>query len=284
MNLFDSATLQSLLQTGSMLGLFIVVFLIARWAKYASAGYDIHKELVETDNVAVAITIAGYYLAVTAVFAGAYLGPSQGLLIDLGIVGGYTILGIVLVNIARLVNEAFLLHRFSVRKELLEDRNLGVGFVLFANYLAAGLIVAGSIHGEGGGPLTAIVFFAVGQIALIAFTWVYDLITPYSLHEELEQGNVAAGIGYSGALIAIGLIVMNAVSGDFVSWRANGINLAIQISVIIIYLPLVRLFFDRIMLPGAELNREITEDRNVAAGTLEFASAVGFSAILTMVV
>ena len=325
MNLFDSATLQSLLQTGSMLGLFIVVFLIARWAKYASAGYDIHKELVETDNVAVAITIAGYYLAVTVVFAGAYLGPSQGLLIDLGIVGGYTVLGIVLVNIARLVNEAFLLHRFSVRKELLEDRNLGVGFVLFANYLeafligpsslaavplvtagfyskdlilssawispvgsrwlwAAGLIGAGSIHGEGGGPLTAIVFFVVGQIALIAFTWVYDLITPYSLHEELEQGNVAAGIGYSGALIAIGLIVMNAVSGDFVSWRANGINLAIQISVIIIYLPLVRLFFDRIMLPGAELNREITEDRNVAAGTLEFASAVGFSAILTMVV
>lgn len=267
-----------------MLALFLLVFLAARWAKYVSAGYDVHAELVERDNVAVAATIAGYYLAVTLVFAGAYLGPSKGLLTDLVVVGGYTLLGILLVNIARLINDKLLLHRFSVRKELLEDRNLGVGIVLLASYLSAGLVVAGAVHGEGGGPLTAIVFFIVGQIALILFTWIYDLIIPYSLHDELESGNVAAGVGYAGSLVAIGLIVMNAVAGEFVSWTSNSIDLAVQISAILIYLPLVRLFFDKVMLPGADLNREIKEDRNVGAGILEFASSVGFSAVLIMVV
>lgn len=284
MNLSDSATLQGLLQGGAMLALFLLIFLAARWAKYASAGYDVHSELVDQDNVAVATTLAGYYLAVTLVFAGAYLGPSRGLLTDLTVVGGYTLLGIVLVNIARIINDKFLLHRFCVRTELLENRNLGVGVVLLGNYLAAGLVVAGAVHGEGGGPVTAIVFFLVGQLALVLFTWIYDLITPYSLHDELAAGNVAAGIGFSGALIAIGMIVMNAVSGDFVSWMSNGTDLAIQISVILIYLPLVRLFFDKVMLPGADLNREILEDRNIGAGILEFASAVGFSAVLIMVV
>jgi hypothetical protein len=39
-----------------------------------------------------------------------------------------------------------------------------------------------------------------------------------------------------------------------------------------------------VVIPKAELNREIAEDRNMAAGVLEFAISVGFSTILILVV
>lgn len=280
----DSLLAQPLVHGAGMLILFIVIFLLARLAKYVSAGYDVHHELVDKDNIAVAVSLAGYYLGVVIIFVGAYLGPSQGLLADLVIVGGYTLLGVLLLNIARVINERFLLPHFSVSKELLEDRNVGVGAILMASYLSAALVVAGAIHGQGGGLLTALVFYAVGQIVLVVFTVIYDRTVPYSLHDELESGNVAAGIGFSGALIAIGLIVMNAVAGDFIGWVENGIDVAVQVSVIILYLIGVRFFFDKVMLPGAELNHEIARDRNIGAGVLEFAVSIGFSVVLIMIV
>lgn len=275
---------QSLLQEVAMVALFVGVFLIAKWFKDAAADYDVQEQLIKHDNPAIAIAIAGYYLGVVIVFAGAYLGPSLGLIQDLLAVGGYSILGIFLLNLSRLINDRIILRHFSVRKELLEDRNLGVGAVLFASYVASGLIVGGSVHGQGGSIWTALVFYALGQVALILFTTIYDWVVPYALHKELEAGNSAAGVGYAGGLIAIGLIVMNAVAGNFISWTDNLQRLGIHLSVIVVYLLLVRLFFDKVVIPKAELNREIAEDRNMAAGVLEFAISVGFSTILILVV
>lgn len=284
MNFTDTPWWLSLGQGAAMIGLFIVVFLVAKWLKEVATDYDIKEQLIQHDNPAVAITIAGYYLGVVLVFAGAYLGPSRGVLWDLITVGGYSLLGIFLLNIARFINDRLILRHFSVRKELLEDRNPGAGIVLFASYVASGLVVAGAVYGEGGGLLTTLVFFALGQLALLLFTGLYDLTIPYSLHAELEADNVAAGIGFGGALIAIGMIVMNAVSGNFISWTDSLQSLGLQVLAIFIYLLLVRLFFDKVLLPGNELNREIATDRNLGAGILEFAVSVGFSAILVLVV
>ena len=48
---------------------------------------------------------------------------------------------------------------FSLEKEIIADRNCGVGLVVAANHVAMGLILYGVISGEGGGLAALLVFW-----------------------------------------------------------------------------------------------------------------------------
>jgi uncharacterized membrane protein YjfL (UPF0719 family) len=267
----------------AFLVLFAVVFVVGKWIDEALTSYSVDQELTARDNPALAISTAGYYLGIIIVYIGALLGPSTTLLNDLLLVGGYGLGGIVLLLVSRLINDGLILRGFSAEKELIEDRNPGTGAVLFGSYVASALIVAGSIYGQGGGPLTALAFYALGQGALVAFTWLYDLVVPYSLLDQIEQDNVAAGVGFGGALVAIGIIVMRAVAGDFVGWTESLQSLGLNVLLVFVYLVGIRFFFDKVVIPRHDLNREISRDRNVGAGLLEGAVSIGFAAVLFFV-
>ena len=69
---------------------------------------------------------------------------------------------------------------------------------------------------------------------------------------------------------------------DFVSWTSNLLWFAEVAVSGIILLMIVRFFMDKLILVGDDLNREISEDRNLAAGFLEATVAVGFAAVLAV--
>ena len=275
--------LWGLVPPAALLVLFFALFVVGKWIDNLVTAHEIDRELTQRDNPALAISTAGYYLGIAIIFIGASLGPSYGLEMDLLLVGGYTAGGIVLLLLSRWINDKLILRGFSTQRELIDDRNPGTGVVLFGSYVASALIVAGSVHGQGGGPHTALAFYALGQVALIAFTYLYDLLTPYSLLQEIEQDNFAAGIGFAGALIAIGILIMRAVSGDFESWAVNLASLGWNVLLVFVYLVGLRVFFDKIVIPDDDLNFEIVRDRNVGAGLLEFTVSVGFAAVLFFV-
>lgn len=264
--------------------LYGVLLLLAKWMNDLLTPYNLTAELVKRDNVALGISAAGYFLATAIVFVGATLGPSKGLLTDLVAVGGYSALGILFLNTARVILDKFILTRFATLKEIVEDRNCGVGAVRAGVYIATGLIAAGSVSGQGGGVLTAIVFFVLGQLCLVAFARLYDLITPYDLHHELESDNVAAGVAFGGTLIAIGIITANAVAGDFVAWGPSLLWFAEVVIIGMVVLPIVRLLMDRLVITGEDLNQEIVRDRNIAAGLLEMTVAVSFATVIAALI
>lgn len=268
---------------GSLILLFMFVLLLAKEANDFVTPYKVDEELHEKDNVALATSMAGYLGATTIIFIGAFLGPSKGILEDLVSVGGYSLLGIILLNLSHVINDRFILYRFCNVKEIIEDRNVGAGAVQFGSYMASGLIVAGSIHGEGGGIASIVVFYTLGQVALIFFTWFYNKITPFDIHDEIEQGNAAVGVALGGTLMAVGIILMKGASGNFVSWGDNLSIFAMDAALVFILLPMVRFFFDKIIMPNASLNHEIQHDRNLGAGLLEMVGAISFSVILLFV-
>lgn len=270
----------NLLYELSMLVLFIILFLVAKYGKRLVTPYDLDKELTQDDNVAQAMALAGYYIGFTLIFCGAYLGPSVGWWQDLALVAGYSILGLILLNLSRAINGRFLLHHMSVVKEIRDEHNPAAGAVLAGNYIASGLIVAGAVNGEGGGLITALVFYALGQIALLLFGWFYDWLTPYAIQQEIDKGNLAAGLGFGGSLVAIGIVIMAGTAGDFESWSYNLAVLGADIVAVFVYLFLVRLFFDKVVLRGSDLNHEIANDANVGAGVLELALAISFASVL----
>ncbi|MFC1858246.1 DUF350 domain-containing protein [Thermodesulfobacteriota bacterium] len=269
-----------LLHGGSLILLFMIIVMLSKLVNDLLTPYKVDEELTNKDNVALSTSIGGYFLATTIIFIGALIGPSEGIIQDLLGVGSYSALGICLLNVSRFINDKLILRKFSNVKEIIEDRNAGTGAVQFGSYVASGLIIAGAIHGDGGGVDTALAFFLLGQVALIIFTALYNFITPFDIHDEIEKDNVAAGVAFGGCLIAVGIILMKGASGNFISWQYNLSVFGLDVILVFILLPVVRFFFDKIVLPRASLDHEIQVDRNLGAGLLEMIVFMSFASIL----
>lgn len=264
----------------AFLALALVILAAAKLINDFFTPYLLEVQLARHDNPALAVSFCGYLLGVTAIFLGAYLGPSEGLAADLVRVGGWSLGGVILLNLSRVINDRLILPNFCNVKEIIEDRNIGTGVVQAGSYLGSGFLVAGAIHGEGGGPLTALAFFAAGQIVMILFVRLYGLLVPYDVHEAIEADNAAAGIPLAGALTAIGIVLAHAAGGTFTGWGANFLDFAIEAVVIVLLLPVVRLGFDKIVLPKIDINREIAEDRNYGVALIEASAMIAFATVL----
>jgi uncharacterized membrane protein YjfL (UPF0719 family) len=265
---------------GAFLLLYLAMMIIGKWVKDKVTPFSIDAQVIEHQNLALAIAYFGYSLSMSIIFIGALLGPSEGLLADLLKVGGYSLFGIVLLNISRGINNRFILYKFHNVKEIIDDKNAGTGSVECASYIASALIIAASIHGEGGNLITAFVTFLVCQVAMIAMTFIYDAITPFDIHDEIEQDNVAAGIAFSGSLIGVGVILAKGAAGDFSSWQTNLWQLFSYSLIAFITLPIFRLVLDKLIIFGIDLNKEIAEHKNTGAGVLELGGTLGFSIVL----
>ena len=274
---------QDLIATGIYLICAFILFWIGKLIRdLMASSYSVREELVEKDNAALGIGMAGYYFGLILAIGGTLSGPSQGLENDLIDIGIYGLLAIILLNLSRLVNDGLILHGFKVRDELIDDQNAGTGVVVAASYIATGLVIFGAVSGEIGGIVTTVVFWAAGQLALVLAGLVYEWITPYSIHDEIEKDNVAAGVAFAGALIGIGVIVFHASAGNFISWAVNIQDFAIEVVVGLILLPIARFISDVILLPGQKLTDEIAnqEHPNLAAGFIEATSYVGASFLI----
>jgi len=243
----------------------------------------IQNELVERDNLAFSFAYIGYFVGLLLVVGGALLGPSQGLWVDVINIFIFGILGIVLLNLAVKINDKVILSRFKVYDEIIEQKNVGTGLIEGANAVATGLILMGSIFGEGGGILTAIIFWVVGQLLLVVTSWIYNLITPYDVHEHIEKNNVAVGIGFAGALIAIGNLIRQGLMVDFESWLITAEYVGFDVALGLIFLPIARWITDKLILPGKNLTDEILnqDNPNCGAAIVEAFAYIGGSVLIS---
>lgn len=275
--------LNNLMESGIYLVCFYILFWIGKLVyDFTTPSYKVRDELVEKNNAALAVAMVGYYFGLVLAIGGVMSGQSLGLeedLVDIMIFGPLSIL---LMNLARVINDRIILYRFSIRDEIIRDQNTGTGVVLCASYIATGLVIYGSVSGELGSIPTSIVFWILGQAALVTGGFVYNWITPYDIHKEIEQDNVAAGIGFAGALVAIGNIVLQAVKGDFISWYVDLQGFVSYVILGFILLPIVRVATDKILLPGRRLSDEISgeENPNLGAGFIEAFSYIGASFLI----
>lgn len=256
---------------------------LAKFALDYLTPFSVDDQLSAKDNPAFGISMIGYYLGTLIVYIGVTQGEVQeGLAMHwaLAIDAAWALGGIVLLNGSRVVLDKLVLGEFSTRKEIVEDRNVGMGAVEFATYVATALIIAGAVSGGGGGIVTALAFFGLGQVTLIALSFVYQKLTPYDFRGEIERDNVAAGVAYAGNIICVGLVLMRGTGGDFVSWTDNLTQFAWYASTAIAILTVGRFAIDALLLPGRTLKEEIVDDRNVNAGYLEGGVLMGLAGVI----
>ena len=111
-----------------------------------------------------------------------------------------------------------------------------------------------------------LIYLVLALALLAAFAWLYDKVTPYAELTLIRNGNVAASIAYSGAIIGLALPLASAVAHsvnaiDMFIWGAFA--LAVQV---LVY------FIVRKLLP--QLNDQIPEDK-AAPAVLLAAMSIG---------
>jgi uncharacterized membrane protein YjfL (UPF0719 family) len=266
-----------------LLAAFYLLFIIGKVANdLLHREYRLNVELVEKDNAALALAMTGYYLGLVLSIGGILVGPGTGLVDDLIDIGIYGLLSVVLLNLSWFICDRLILYKFKISDELIRDQNSGTGAVSAGVSIASGFIIYGSVQGTGGNIWTVIVFWAVGQLMLIIAGWVYNRITPYDIHEEIEKDNVAAGVSFSGALMAMGIIIGLAAESDFHSWSENIPEYLAYSLLGLILLPFVRLLTDKLLLPTVRLTDEIAnqERPNVGAAFIEAFSYIAAAFII----
>ena len=248
----------------------------------------VNYQLVEADNFAFAISYVGYYIGLLLAIGSAVIGESEGHLdldlINIGIYGG---LAILLLNLSVIVNDKVIFRKFDIKRELIDDKNVGTGIIEAANSIATGLIILGAIHGEvygDGGPIvTVLLYWILGQVIMYIVSLVYNAITPYDIHDHIEKKNAAVAIGYAGALIAVANLIRFALMHDFESWVITLEDVGIDTAIGLVLLPIVRFLTDKILLPGQKLTDEIVnqEHPNHGAALIEAFAYIGGSILIT---
>jgi uncharacterized membrane protein YjfL (UPF0719 family) len=251
---------------------FYILFFIGKLVNDAlNRQYKLTFELVERDNAALALAVAGYYMGLVLAIGGTLVGDSLGLVEDLIDLFMYGLLSIILLNISWFLCDKIILYKFSMHDELVRDQNQGAGAVAAAMSIASGFVIYGSVAGQGGTIWTAIIFWAIGQFILILAAFIYNFITSFDIHTEIEKDNVAAGVGFGGALVAVGIIIGLAAERDFYSWSYDLPRYLVIAAAGLVLLPVIRVLTDRVLLPTVKLSDEIArqEKPNVGAAYIE---------------
>jgi hypothetical protein len=146
-----------------------------------------------------------------------------------------------------------------------------VSLVKAAFYVAFGFVVNGSLSGTAPGWGTAIaatlLFTALGGALLIGGYLLIDVANPFPVRDGMRQGKLAAGFEAAGILVALGMIMRNAIAGDFVGWGSALAGFAITAVAGLVVLYAVRWLFDKVMLTRSTL-REVHESDRVTAAAL----------------
>ena len=268
----------SYLNNLTFIGLFFVIIVLAKLVYNWTTPYCTFAAIKQSRNLAIATSITGYLIAVSIIYVAALVGPTSGLLVDLKNVSLYSLLGIGLLLISRIVNDKVLLHSFCNHTQLVEKNNLSVGLAQASSYITSGLIIAGALTGEGS-IVSALVFYSLAQICLVVFARFYDLLTDFKLLDELAKGNKAAALSFSGTTIAIGIILLHALTGAFTTWQNSLMLFAIDAVIAFLVLPFVRLLIDKVLMSSIHLDSEI-KSQNKAVALFEAGVAVSVSLVI----
>lgn len=280
-DLFDP---HALIYLATMLGIFV----FGKWVYDLLTPYQLNEQLVEVDNRAVAVSFSGYLLGLGIILEGvvsqeaanlATGSARRDLLLDVGDTLLWGVIGIVLLQLARLINDRLLLNTFSNTKELIEDQNIGTGAVEFGSFVGSALIIRVLLMGEDHGILVSIVeivvYFLAAQAIFVLFGKVYQAVTRYDVHAEIERDNAAAGVSLGLSLIAVALLVSSYLSRydslpGLAVWFLVGTSLLLG----------CRYLVDKFLLPGRLLDDEVGKDQNWGAALIEGGSAIALAALI----
>ena len=165
--------------------------------------------------------------------------------------------------------------------------NVAAGVAAGAHFAATGFIVAECFYGDDLPALgISIVFFAIGQAALLLFVVLFRTLTLYADDQEIQGENVAAAVSYAGAMLAIALIVGMRPKATSKAGARRSTRTSCPLSVFVLFAGLgivvfVVAFALVVRLAPLDLWKEIARERNVGVSAVEAVSYLAAAILLT---
>lgn len=263
---------------------FIIVLAVLAGLRIFSgviANVSLNEILAKHDNFAMGISLAGAVLGVSIMLMGAVSGdagasPGQEAMLMLS----YGVVGILLMLVTRKVFDKLSLPQISVHEQI-QAGNVAAGIVDAGNLIATAIIVRAVMSWVDGAPfigLAAVIAgYVTSQLIMLIATWYRSIVFAKrhpgnSLHQEIQTGNVALAVRFSGHRIGVALAV-TAASGLVIYYPDT-----IPKSLLVWSLMALVMFFAQtvisiaarhILLPGVNVAEEVGRQKNVAIGTLE---------------
>lgn len=262
---------------------FAFIIVAKQIADRRTTTIDDDHEIQENSNSAVGFRRTGLYLAYAIAFAGTLSGVSAGFATD---VVALLVDGVVItlcLFASRTINDRVMMAHIDNDAQVLSG-NTAVGLTELGMYIATGCVLNGAFTGTSdnlaGGVASALVFFIVGQAALLVCGYCYELLTPFHIRDEIKKGNAAAGIALAGMLIALGIILRSSIAGPSTGWSADFLSFGVYTLYGIVLLVVFKWVVGRFLLPGAPIAVEVERDRNVAAVLLTESGIVAVALVI----
>jgi len=269
----------------AVITLFFIV-IAKKIADKRTVAIDDDYEIREKSNTAVGFRRTGLYLAYAIAFAGTLSGDGAGFAADMLALWVDGVVITVCLFACRTLNDRVMLADIDNDKEAGQG-NTAVGLAECGMYIATGFVLNGSFTGTSDniilGLISAIVFFILGQAALLLCGYCYEIIMPFNVKDEIKKGNVAAGVALAGMLVALGVILRASIAGPSMGWTADMISFVLYTVYGIGLLLLFKKAISWFLLPGACLATEVERDQNVAAVVLTQAGMIAIAVIISAV-
>lgn len=276
-------TLFALLQNCAHAAVVVALLWVAKKIADRLTSFNDDAQIEDASNFAVALRRAGLYLGVAIAVTGALSGTSQGFLLDLQALALDGLATIVLMFAAYWITDKVILSGIDDDQELLSG-NTAVGIVSCANYVATGLILHGAFSGEGGGVLSALVFFVLGEILLMFGYLYYGAVIRVDLTKEISSGNTSAALALASFIVPMGLILKASIAGPFVSWSSDLGAFGVSAIFGVFLLGALAKVVDWLFLPNTDFHTEIVRDKNSAALGLTVGTMIALALVISSVI
>jgi len=233
-------------------------------------GYSLTAETTVNDNPAVGVRFGFFLLAAATSFFNLLVPSGGGLRQDFDIVAFYGLVSVILLVIAREVNDRLILYKVHNDAEVIGKKNSSVAVVEGCSYLGTAFITSGAFSNVDAGIGAALIWFVVGQCVLVVLDNIYSIAAP-GIQDALASQNLAAAFSLGGFLVAGGLALGAAISGESYGWVQDSIDVGYFLAIWLLVITVIQFLLNKIFLPGTSLRKELLTDRNVAAGIIEAA-------------
>ncbi len=245
----------------ALLGVFAVLFVLGRVIlnRWSAADSDNDSAvLMGAGNMAVALRHGSFYMglgiALISTIGMANQAGSFALMLAEEFGWGIGILAALCASLW--INEKLVLPKVN-NSEALGAGNEAVGIVEAGSLLGTAFIMTGTMHGTG--PIAAtVVFFVIGQVLMLAMVRLYDMISPVDYQAEIgNKGNLAASILMFGKIVAISLIIRNAITGSSTGWVSDLTGSLLSFAVGFVALAGVEYLVDKVLFPGVKIDEMV---------------------------
>ena len=180
-----------------------------------SPGLTMMPKSARIDNLAIALRRFGIFVGMCIAMQALIADVSS--YRDIGLFCVYALIVVVIFFAAHFINDFIIIPNVS-NNELVKAGNVPTGMIEAGAFIATGILVNGAFSGEEGGIVSAVVFFFLGQIVMIAAIYLHEKIYRFDVVQCVKDNNLSAGVAVAGLLVAYSIILRASIAGDFTGW------------------------------------------------------------------